>query len=107
MIALWCSQVSWACAESQPGQPNPIWGYRIEDPTTISVLTSTDQAYDTWVAFVDETPTTVVISVRTKLKRPGAGAPVPHDLWLPVKLKVELGSRTVIDAIGNTPVAQR
>jgi hypothetical protein len=86
------------------GQPSPIWGYRIVNDRTLSVLASTGEKTETWVASVQETPTTVVIEVRSRSTGNGAGGLVAQDIWLTVKLDAPLGTRSVIDADGNAPV---
>jgi hypothetical protein len=91
-----------ACSPSDTSQPSPIFAYRQIDERTISVKASTDTGWETWVASVDQTPTTVVVSVRTRVTSFGAGAPVAKELWLTVKLDAPLGNRGVFDAIGPT-----
>lgn len=79
------------------GQSIGIRGYRLVDQDTITVLTSTASGWETWVSSVQESPTRVVVEVRTK--RPdGAGADVGQDLWLTIELESPLGDRPIIDA---------
>jgi hypothetical protein len=90
-----------ACSPSDTSQPSPIFGYRQIDERTISVKASTDTGWETWVTSVDQTPTAVVVAVRTRAPI-GGSAPVAKELWLTVKLDAPLGNRGVFDAIGPT-----
>src|SRR5712675_1309863 len=92
-----------ACAPSDSSQPSPIFAYRQIDERTINVRASTDTGWETWVASVDQTPTAVVVAVRTRAPI-GGSAPVAKELWLTVKLDAPLGNRRVFDAIGPTPM---
>lgn len=80
-----------------PAQQAPISGYRPIDPHRIEIRTSTSEGWDTWIASVDETATTVVVSVQTRPPRE-AGAFPAREIWLPITLTQALGTRAVIDA---------
>jgi hypothetical protein len=84
--------------------PSPIFGYRLLDDRTLSVLASTGAGYETWVESVVETATSVVVDVRYRVSQLGGDGDVAHDLWLTVPLRAPLGDRTVLDAINETPI---
>lgn len=85
------------------GQSIGIRGYRPVDQDTISVLATTANGWETWVSSVQESPTRIVVEVRTKPPQ-GAGAFPGQDLWLTVDLESPIGDRPVIDAAGNASV---
>ena len=105
LFTLWAAVLFVAAACSAPGQPAPIFGYRVEAGNQISVLTSTAPGWQTWVYSTEEASDRVVVHVRTRDTQVGAGAPVAERIWLSVPLKEPLGTRTVIDGAANTAVA--
>ena len=80
---------------------DPIWGYRVIDERTIDVQTITGPNTWTRVTSVDETATTVTVSVSTiRVPLPLAG--YGDDLlWLRVVLREPLGNRQVFDGAGG------
>jgi hypothetical protein len=85
-------------------QTEAIRGFRLVDQQTIIVLARTASGWETWVSSVQESPTRVVVEVRTKPPLGVSGLP-GQDLWLTVDLKAPLGDRDVFDAAGSAAVS--
>jgi hypothetical protein len=87
-----------------PGERTRVWEYRIVDDRTLSVQSLTAGGWETWVASVVETETSVIVEVRTRMTGMGAGPLGGEAIWLTVPLEAPLGGRAVIDAAVNKPV---
>src|SRR5829696_1947945 len=87
-----------------PGERTRVWDYRIVDDRTLSVQSVTAGGWETWIASVVETETSVIVEVRTRTTGMGAGALGGQGVWLTVSLDAPLGDREVIDAAVNEPV---
>jgi hypothetical protein len=86
-------------------RPDPIDYYRLVGDRTIVVGTLTGVATWSRVSSVTETPTSVVVAVRSfrfPVPAPAAGIPIEYV----VTLEAPLGDRTVVDATTGAAVRQ-
>jgi hypothetical protein len=82
--------------------PSPIDSYRVVGPRTIELDAGTGPSLWARVVSLEESPTHVVIAVRS-VGRPGVGT-VMQTSKLVVQLASDLDERAVIDAFGGSPV---
>lgn len=82
---------------SRAPQDAPIWRYRDDGAGSIEILTSTAEGWETWIASLEESATTVRVKVLTRQTGSGAGAFGAKDIWLPAVLGAPLGGRSVVE----------